>query len=220
MFRHRLAHIPYIVLLAATLPAGCKSSDVRSSDQQPRREFQVNEISYVESDAFDAIFESALVREDPVIVVRTDFKKPEWGPRLNAWIAAWNMGGAGPDRIVRGQAPIPSIVVDGDSIREFRLLVNSLMNRVDGLARTGTNWWTEERTRSRRVSLLKPYNLRFHMGDDGKIQLVFFHGRYADYYQSYMRKLTKSEAEFDGWARTYDCTACKGMMTVSKKPAN
>ncbi len=216
MFRQRPAQIPYLAFFLLVLVDGCKHSDVQTT-QTPPRDFQVNEISYVENDAFDNIFESALVRQDPVVVVRTDFSKPEWGPRLNAWIAAWNQGGTGAGRTVRGQAPIPSIVVDGDSIREFRLLVNSLMNRAEDTARTGSNWWTEERTRSRRIAMLKPYNLRFHMGDDGKIQLVFFHGDYAQYYQSYMRKLTKTDEELESWSRTFDCTTCKGTMTVSRK---
>jgi hypothetical protein len=186
--------------------------------EAPPSDFQANEITYVESDAFDNTFESALIREDPVIVIRTSFNKPEWGPRLNAWIAAWNRGGAGAGRTARGQSPIPSIVVDGDSIREFRLLVNGLMNRVDDAAREGTNWWTEERMRSRRVGLLKPYNLRFHMDSDGTIQLVFFHGGYSQYYKAYMRKLTQADEEIEGWSRNFECTKCnKNTMTVSRK---
>jgi hypothetical protein len=216
MFRHRHAQIPYVALFLLTLAQGCKNTSVRAPDQPPG-DFQVNEISYVESDAFDKIFESGLVRQDPVIVIHTTFKKPEWGPRLNAWIAAWNQGGPSASRTVRGQAPIPSIVVDGDSIREFRLLVNGLMNRVDDLARDGSNWWSEERTRSRRVNLLKPYNLRFHMGDDATIQLVFFNGSYSQYYQAYMQKLTHVDVEVEGWSRTFDCTNCKKRMTVSRR---
>ena len=103
MFRHRHAQILYVALLLLILSEGCKNPAMRAPDQPPG-DFQVNEISYVESDAFDNIFESGLVRKDPVIVVRTSFKKPEWGPRLNAWIAAWNQGGDSASRTVRGES--------------------------------------------------------------------------------------------------------------------
>ena len=67
--------------------------------------------------------------------------------------------------------------------------------------------------------MLKPYNLRFHMGDDGAIQLVFFNGSYSQYYKTYMQKLTHADDEVEGWSRTFDCTNCKNMMTVSRKKA-
>src|SRR5580692_11485412 len=103
MFRYWAVQIPYFALLTLALAAGCKTTENRPIEPPPP-DFKANEISYVESDAFDAIFESALVRQDPVIVVRTEFSKPEWGPRLNAWIAAWNSGGSGGGRTIRGQA--------------------------------------------------------------------------------------------------------------------
>jgi hypothetical protein len=212
MLENRALQVPYFALLALTLAIGCKTPSGRPEDSPPA-EFKANEITYVENDAFDAIFEASLVRQDPVIVVRTDFTKPEWGPRLNAWIAAWNKGSSN-NRTVRGQIPIPSVVVDGDSIREFRLLVNSLMNRVDDVARTGSNWFLEERTVSRRVTLLKPYNLQFVMDEQGKIQLVFFHGDYARYYPGFMRKLKHTDEEIESWSRTFDCAQCKRMVAA------
>lgn len=212
MFRNRAAYIPYLTLLALTLASGCKVPGARQQESPPP-EFKANEITYVENDAFDAIFEASLVRQDPVIIVRTEFTKPEWGPRLNAWIAAWNKGGAN-NRSVRGQIPIPSVVVDGDSIREFRLLVNSLMNRVDDVARTGSNWFTEERTSSRRVALLQPYNLRFVMDEQDMIQLVFFHGSYSRYYPEFMRNLKHTDEEIESWSRTFDCAQCKRLVAA------
>src|SRR5262245_19664651 len=50
-------------------------------------------IGYVDADGFDAILESALINQDPIIVIQTNNDKPDWDGRLNAWIAAWNMGG-------------------------------------------------------------------------------------------------------------------------------
>jgi hypothetical protein len=216
MLINRAARILYPTLLAFAIFTGCRTTSIQQSETPPP-EFQANEITYVENDAFDGIFEASLVRQDPVIVVRTDFTKPEWGPRLNAWIAAWNKGSAN-NRTVRGQIPIPSVVVDGDSIREFRLLVNSLMNRVDDVARTGSNWFAEERTRSRRVALLQPYNLRFIMDEQDKIQLVFFHGKYARYYPEFMRNLEHStDEELESWTRTYDCAQSKRYVTAKVK---
>ena len=197
------------VLLALALGAGCKGPASRPAVEPPPPEFQANEIAYVDSEAFDAIFETALVNQDPVIIVGTGFSKPDWGPRLNAWIAAWNMGGNLSGRTSRGQSPIPSLAIDGDSIREFRLLVNGLMDRVDGVAREGSAWWIEERTRSRRVAMLKPYNLRFHLNEEGIIQLVFFNGNYARYYPGYVQKLTRFADEAEPSTRTVECSLCR-----------
>src|SRR5206468_887030 len=100
--------------------------------------------------------------------VRTGRDRPDWGGRLNAWIAAWNAGGKGPGRTARGQAPlpgVPGVVLSGEGVRELRLLVDGLMTRVEELAKATSAWWSEERVRSRRVALLRPYNLRFHRGE-------------------------------------------------------
>ena len=105
MLGNRAAGILSLVLLGIVVAAGCKMPGGKQVETPPA-EFQANEITYVENDAFDAIFEASLVRQDPVIVVRTDFAKPEWGSRLNAWIAAWNKGSVN-NRTVRGQIPIP-----------------------------------------------------------------------------------------------------------------
>jgi hypothetical protein len=167
-------------------------------------------IDYVDADAFDILLESTLVNQDPVIVIQTQHTEPDWGSRLNAWIAAWNRGG--PPRsgaAFRMQAPaIPNVKVDGDTIREFRLLIESLMDRIDEKVREGSAWYAEERVRNRRVALLKPYNLRFHMDEDGLIQVILFHGRYAGYYPDFVRALGESE---DGgeWRRGFTCSYCK-----------
>ncbi|HEV8061241.1 MAG TPA: hypothetical protein VGP68_15275 [Gemmataceae bacterium] len=219
MFRFRAVQFTYLTLFALAIALGCKTPSSPVIEPPPP-DFKANEITYAENDAFDAIFESALVRQDPVIVVRTDFRKPEWGPHLNAWIAAWNMGGTTTGRTIRGQSPLPSIVIDGDSIREFRLLIGGLMTRVDDLARGGSTWWTEDRMRSRRIDLLKPYNLRFHKDEDGTIRVVFFNGNYARYYPAYMQNLTRSHETPDPWARTFECTECKRLMTARGQQGN
>src|SRR5207244_11058640 len=94
-------------------------------------------IDYVDADGFDGLLESALVNQDPAIVIRTGRTKPDWGDRLNAWIAAWNMAGQ-TGGTVRMQAPlVPQVVGDEGSIREFRLLVEGLMSRLSGPGRLG-----------------------------------------------------------------------------------
>jgi hypothetical protein len=164
----------------------------------------------VDTDAFDAVLEAALVNQDPVIVIQTRHERPDWGDRLNAWIAVWNRGGKGaPGRTVRSQAPpLSPVVVDGDSIREFRLLIEGLMDRVEDRAKERSAWWAEERVRNRRVELLRPYNLRFHLGDDGLIQVILFHSRYAPYYREFVRGLA-GEDTGEEWARAYFCSRCR-----------
>src|SRR5262245_63007530 len=63
-------------------------------------------IDYVDTDAFDVLLENALIHQDPAIVIQTAHAKPEWGDRLNAWIAAWNLAGrAATGERFRMQAP-------------------------------------------------------------------------------------------------------------------
>jgi hypothetical protein len=165
-------------------------------------------IEYVDADGFDRLFETALKNADPVILIQTETAKPDWGARLNAWIAAWNMGGpgGGKRRKARGQSPL---TINGESIRELRLLVDDLLGKAETLAEKGSTWWAEERTRSRRVALLKPYSLRFHQGADQNIQLIFFHGAYAAQYHDFMATLADGSDGPDDWARTVKCSQCK-----------
>ena len=60
----------------------------------------------MDADGFDSLLESALVNQDPAIIIQTHATKPDWGDRLNAWIAAWNMGGKVTGGTVRMQAPV------------------------------------------------------------------------------------------------------------------
>jgi hypothetical protein len=196
-------------LLALVLVAGfgCRNPEpTRPSRDVPPPDVLATTIDYADTDAFDALFESTLVNQDPVIVIRTAQPRPDWQGRLNAWIAAWNMGGKVEGRTARGQ--IPPVGVNGDSIREFRLLVTALMDRVEELAKTGAGWWSEARLRNRRVELLRPYNLRFHVGDDGNIQLIFFNGRANGQYAEFVRRLT-GDAAAGPWARTFECSDCR-----------
>lgn len=165
-------------------------------------------LDYVDSDAFDLLFETTLLNAQPVIVVQTGHSKPDWGPRLNAWIAAWNAGRQTGFPAVRGQIPVvPQVVVDGDSIREFRLLIDGLMGRVEESARAGTNWWAEKHMRDRRVALLRPYNLRFHLDADDRVQLIFFHGGYAAYHKEIVRSLAKPAGDESlEWSPGYCCS--------------
>ncbi len=209
MNRRQVLQFALIAPLAASL--ACKgSSDTRPYKEPPPPGLKPTTLQYADTEAFDALFETALTNQDPAILIKTNSRKPDWGGRLNAWIAAWNRGGKveGEAGTVRGQAP--AIVVDGDSIREFRLLVDDLMVRVEGLARVGSTWWMEERLRSKRVALLRPYNLRFHMDESGFIELIFFNGNYADSYPKFMEMLAASDDEGHAqWRRAVQCSHCK-----------
>jgi hypothetical protein len=205
------AALPFALTLLAA--AGCHQPEPRPLPEAPPPDMQPTNIDYVDSDAFDALFESALVNQDPVIVVHTGRNKPDWEGRLNAWIAAWNRGGAvSATRTARGQIPIPGVKVDEGTLREFRILVNGLLDRVDVAAQDGKTWWAEEQVRSRRVALMKPYDLRFHIGEKGDIDLVLFNGKYAAYYPDFVQSLTGVTAEADEpreWSRTFRCSRCR-----------
>jgi hypothetical protein len=89
--------------------------------------------------------------------------------------------------------------------------MDDFMDRVDQLAKETSAWWTEEKVRSRRITLLKPYNLRFNKDEDKSIQLIFFNGRYAERYGEWMRTVahTESDGEAQTWARVVTCSRCK-----------
>jgi hypothetical protein len=192
---------------------GCHSPESRPAPEPPPPGVRPTNFDYADTDAFDALFESALVNQDPVIVVHTGRSKPDWDGRLNAWIAAWNRGGTvgQPGRAARMQAPLlGGVPVDGDSIREFHSLIDDLMDRVEDLAAKGSAWYAEERTRSRRIALLKPYNLRFHVDEDRHIQLIFFNGDYSQYYPAFVIAIAAADTEEPArWSRTFECSRCK-----------
>jgi hypothetical protein len=194
---------------AAALLLGCSLTGPPRPAEDPPPNIRATRIDYIDADGFDALLESALVNQEPVIEIYTAREKPDWEGRLNAWIAAWSRGGSA-GRTVRMQAPLPKVGVDADSIREFRLLIDDLMGRAEESAKAGAAWWAEERTRNRRVALLRPYSLRFHAADDGTIHLIFFNGRYAVYHSEFVRTLAGDDAEGAGeWVRGYFCSRCK-----------
>jgi hypothetical protein len=219
--RRWLALVLPLLCLAAL---SCRNSrNVRTYHAPPPPDIKPTVLQYVETDAFDEMFETLLINQEPAILIQTETSKPDWGPRLNAWIAAWNRGGKvvdGPRRRVRLQAPLSPTVVNGETVREFRLLVADLMTRVEDVARRGSSWWAEERIQRRRIELLKPYSLRFHLDENQKVQLLFFNGRYARYYQEMMDAMAMSAAEdTEGWSRDVTCSHCKGKvpgMTVQR----
>lgn len=201
-----------VLLVGALVAFGC-TTPTRPYREPPPPGFKPTEIDYADTDAFDAYFETALTQEDPVVVIRTGRSKPDWDDRLNEWLAAWNQGGRvrEPKRKARGALPLSPVVVDGDSIREFRLLVNGLMDRVDERARVRSAWYAEEQTRARRIALLVPYNLRFHADEMRTIQLIFFNGNYKEMYSGYMEAMAKADTDGPAeWQRDISCSWCKG----------
>jgi hypothetical protein len=201
-----------VVLLVSLILLGSGScanrQRTRAPVEPPPPDFKPTRIDYADTDAFDAVLESALVNQDPAIVIQTQNAKPDWGGRLNAWIAAWNRGGrVDTGATIRMQAPfLPR--VDGDTVREFRLLVEGLMNRVEEGVKERSAWWAEEKVRDRRVELLRRYNLRFHLGEDGFIQVILFNGKYAPYHREFVRSIA-GEDPGDDWERGYVCSRCK-----------
>jgi hypothetical protein len=204
-----------LLVAAAWTASGCRTpKETRPYRDPPPADVAATRLTYVDTDAFDALLESALTNQDPVIIIQTDRAKPDWDGRLNAWIAAWNRGGrvaTADGAKVRMQAPfVPGVKVDGDSLREFRLLVEGVMDRIEERARERAAWWAEERTRARRVELLRPYNLRFHLGTDDTIQIILFNGRYAEYHPGFVQGIARPDPENgEEWERGFSCSQCK-----------
>jgi hypothetical protein len=207
-------------LLLCLCALSCRNvRNTRVYHEPPPPDIQPTLLRYVETDGFDNQFESALVNQDPVILIQTETSQPDWGPRLNAWIAAWNRGGKVVDEPrlrVRPQSPLAPGVVNGETLREFRLLVDDLMTRVEDVAKRGSSWWAEERLQRRRIELLKQYSLRFHLDGEEKIQLIFFNGRYSRYYRQVMDSMAVSASDSSGeWTREVTCSHCKGQVVGS-----
>jgi hypothetical protein len=203
-----------VLPLLGTSILSCRNTPVPSIYQEPPPDLKPMVIPYVEEEGFDTVFESALLSQNPVILIQTQTPRPDWGPHLNAWIAAWNRGGRvveGPRLKVRMQAPLSPVTVNAETLREFHLLIDDLMNRVEDLARRGSSWWEEERTQRRRVALLKPYSLRFNLDSNSNIQLIFFHGKYSQYYRQFIESIAIHEVDGPAeWSRCVKCSRCKG----------
>ena len=191
------------VLLAASV--SCSTARrTRPAQDPPPPGIRPTVIDYVDRDGFDELLQSALENEDPVILIQTDTEKADWGPRLNAWLAAWNMGGK-VERKARGQSPV---TVNAGTIREFRLLIDDLMGQVEKAARAGSAWFSNERMLRHRVELLRPYNVRFHMNKDRHIQIIFFNGRYSQYHRDFVRATVRPDDEVpDEWVRSLELLA-------------
>ena len=214
----KLAWPAGVVLTSLLLVAltSCRHTTQQQPTQLPTPDITPTRIDYVDSDGFDALLENSLIHQDPAIIIHTGRSKPDWGGRLNAWIAAWNRGGHSPRRaestsssgnVARGQSPLAGVHVDGATVREFRLLVTELLDRIETLAQNSGGWWAEERARSRRVSLLRPYSLRFHLDDNQQILLVFFHGNYSSYYPRFLELLTHTPSSgSEDWSRALECS--------------
>jgi hypothetical protein len=215
MSRSRYPLLVVLSLLGYVLVThGCASpKPTRPYQEPPPPGIKPTVIAYVDSESFDSYLESALTTQDPVILIQTNRPKPDWEGRLNAWLAAWNMGGAvqgGAGRAtVRLQAPfVPKL--DGDTVRELRLLIDGLMDRVERLAKERSAWLSEESVKNRRVALLKPYNLRFHLDEAKNIQIIFFNGRYAEQYKQFVANIGDTDAEdCEEWYRGITCSRCK-----------
>ena len=125
----------FLLCLALAVLAGCQLFRAGKSGMpaESMPDLAPVFVDYADTDAFDGQFEAALVASSPAIVVRTESAKPDWKGRLNAWIAAWNGGGRSKARTVRGQLGLPKL--DGESIRELRLLADDLLDRAEGVAR-------------------------------------------------------------------------------------
>src|SRR5262245_57978427 len=107
MRRRFFGALPWLALAALAWMAGCRTLDwTKSRKPADLPDLTPTAVDYVDSDAFDGVFESALVNQDAIILVRSGRENADWGPRLNAWIAAWNAGGRWrPRKVARGQAP-------------------------------------------------------------------------------------------------------------------
>ena len=95
---------------------------------------------------------------------------------------------------------------------------DSLMGRVEKSARAGGHWWAERHTRDRRVALLRPYSLRFHLGTDGHIQLIFYHGDYAAQHRDMVRSLADPAGEETlDWSPGYCCSVARVRVTARSR---
>ena len=192
-------------LLLATSLSCSAFQRTRPAQEPPPPNLQPTAIDYVDGDGFNQLLESALANEDPVILIQTDSERADWGPQLNAWLAAWNLGGK-VERKARMQA---AVTVNAASIHEFRLLIDDLMGRVEKAASAGSDWFRNERMLRRRVELLRPYNMRFHMDRGGHIQIILFNGRYSRYHREFVHSTVHPDDEVpEEWARTWSCSHC------------
>lgn len=126
-------------------------------------------LPYADTEAFDLVFEAALRRGDAVIVVQTGQKGLEWQGRLNAWVAAWNE--AAPLR-ERDRASRSLVELPADTAQQTATLINSQIDRIEGMAKRTVDWWRDTHRRKDRAALLRHYALNLEHDQSGQMQLV------------------------------------------------
>ena len=180
-----------VVALPVFLTAGCDDPTLPRPDKPaPAHEARkrATVVEYIDSEAFDGLLEAAINRQDSIIVVQTASTKPDWQGRLNAWIAAWNEGG----RVQKNEGLLLSAVqiakvsfaanastvsvieLPPDTAKETRKLIQGEIDRIERLARDGVGWWKDEKKKSKRIDLLKPYLFIFEKDAANNYQIIFF----------------------------------------------
>jgi hypothetical protein len=151
------------------------SSGLRVMKQTPTPEViaQTPHVDYADSDAFDEVLKSALIRHDRLIVIQTVETQPAWSGRLTAWIAAWNEGGPAHEPGVSSTRSL--IELPPDLACETRQAITDQMDRIERLAVDMHGWWQDERKRRDRIEMLKPYMICVTRDQNQRLQVVFYY---------------------------------------------
>ncbi len=188
MHASRLLVVPVLLILAVgchSFPPwsliGEPSRAERSYQPPPPPGYPWLDVPYSDSEAFDTLLDCYLQAGKPAIRIVLDTKEPDWLPRMNAWLKAYQAGGqvrqptgkGGLDSLLwlAGMAQTPS---------DARQLLETAFDHLETYVKAGLAWWNDEQQRRRRIDLLKPYNLdavrESRRGD--KYSILLCNGRY------------------------------------------
>ncbi|MEM8913759.1 MAG: hypothetical protein AAGC97_18515 [Planctomycetota bacterium] len=147
----------------------------------PPKDFPPHQIRFSDSDGFDMMLETALMRKQPSIVIETDAKTPdEIDDRVQAWVSAWMDGGELDVPNSKGLGATQAILLGLEVANSAEF--NEFMDHAQQRAAKVAAWYNDRKTKEKRVALLKPYVLAFESRQqDGPIRIRLYNGLYEPF---------------------------------------
>lgn len=167
-----------LVLFSLPVAPGCRAPE-RAWCPPPPADFRGRDIRFEDAPAFDALLGNYLTNGTPVIRILLDTPKPDWSPRLVAWMDAYAAGGK--VRPAAGKGALSSLLwlaSSASSPNEARQLLENLLDRIENKATAATDAWSRAAERKRRTALLQPYLLDAECDPDnhGNYVIVLYSG--------------------------------------------
>ena len=161
---------------------GCQASEkLREYQPPPPPNFVCKELPFDDSDAFDAALKLHLSNGAPVVRVLLDSPRPDWPPRLVAWLDAYRAGGKVRPPSGKGVAALAWLGALSGSPTEARQLLESSLDRIAVAGAAVARQVARAQDQAERTALLAGYVLDADQdaARGGLFTLVLYNGRYG-----------------------------------------